>query len=391
MIVAAHLVNFLSYADTWVQFGPMTVIVGSNKSGKSNLRRALEWCLLNRGSFNDDPAIDAVRRKLPSGELAPSTEVTVVFDDGASIRRYRDTGGANLYTIVTAAGETMEIGGEGSSVGQGPLMDVFDACGVGVIEYSDGTKAALQFSNDQQDGLFLLGDGMETIDKRLGVVLGVETLEAATKQAATHATRAQRALTTERDRVKQLEAELDVYADVDKCVQSLDVLDTLTEARDNTAAEAWSADQSVQRIFAAKMCLLPDGALDIVDAAWQQLQAEIAAGTAAQEQGRIASEAARGYLGWQQRTVVTEDQLTTIGEVEAHCRQLMLDVETERQAATHAAAHLATQIGASASVAQLNEQIAAEKLALDTAIANQVVCPLTGEIEGNCGAREKQA
>jgi len=391
MITSAHLVNFMSYRDAWIQFGPMTVIVGANESGKSNLRRALEWCLLNRGSFNDDPAKDAIRYRPPSGELPPFVEVTVTFNDGTSVRRYRDTAGANLYTLRTSLGETIEIGGEGSSVGLGELDDVLDVCKVGVIQFSDGTKAALQFSNDQQEGLFLLGDGMEAIDRKLGVVMGIETLEAATKQAAKQATSAGRSLTAERRRVGDLEGSLARYDGLDGCVQALDVLRALVDERDQATIAAGTAANTTKLLAESRSRLLPMGVIEALDNGWQAVyDAQASWGTSAND-ARVAEAAGETYLGWRKRTVVTPEQTQALGDILAAVEQKHQEAVLAQEAEKHVRAHYATMYGAQVTVTSLGAQVTAAQAELDEMVAGQVICPITGEIEERCGAREKQA
>jgi AAA15 family ATPase/GTPase len=43
MLTALHLINFKSFADANLRIGPFTIVVGTNASGKSNLRDAFRF------------------------------------------------------------------------------------------------------------------------------------------------------------------------------------------------------------------------------------------------------------------------------------------------------------------------------------------------------------
>src|SRR5271165_128986 len=43
MFTALHLINFKSFADANLRIGPFTIVVGTNASGKSNLRDAFRF------------------------------------------------------------------------------------------------------------------------------------------------------------------------------------------------------------------------------------------------------------------------------------------------------------------------------------------------------------
>lgn len=43
MLTRLHLTNFKNFADATLELGPFTVLVGTNASGKSNVRDALRF------------------------------------------------------------------------------------------------------------------------------------------------------------------------------------------------------------------------------------------------------------------------------------------------------------------------------------------------------------
>ena len=152
MIIKAEIENFLSHKKTTINFGHLTVITGRNLSGKSNIIRAIRWCLLNEGTWSASHK-DNVRRK-----GSKYTAVTVYFDDGRSVKRYRDKA-TNTYTLTNPDGTFREIGGKGTSIGRGfpPFLEEFT--NIAPIKWPDGGSDILQFQDDTSDGRFLLTNG----------------------------------------------------------------------------------------------------------------------------------------------------------------------------------------------------------------------------------------
>jgi DNA repair exonuclease SbcCD ATPase subunit len=231
MISSIHLKNFLSYEDVEIPFGPMTVIIGLNLSGKTSIFRALKWCTLNQGTWSDDPYTDTIRRQLEDGSLSREVSVTVNFDNGLSIERKRSITN-NLYIIHQPDGEVIEIGGTGSSVGRGYCEDIANLTGIKQLSWPDGTTSFPQFSNDAADGRFLLRDGATSIDTKLGSILGLNTLEGATKRAATLSLSEKKQVTQAEQEIEQLretlsefdtlDAALEADAEYDKCLKEFE-------------------------------------------------------------------------------------------------------------------------------------------------------------------------
>jgi energy-coupling factor transporter ATP-binding protein EcfA2 len=223
MITSITLHNFATYEDCTIPLGPFTVITGQNLSGKSQLWRALAWVLYNDGAWSDDPEKNEVRREV-DGELANETSVTVRFDDGLQVTRYRSAKPArNAYDIVFPNGETMEIGGPGTNVGAGFCEDVGKLTGIVPIKFPcDKTASWLNFANDARNGAFLLQDGGAKIDVKLGSVVGLDTLEGGTRIAGSRATGLLRELTglrRQRDTVNDALSAYDCVSEVDAVVR----------------------------------------------------------------------------------------------------------------------------------------------------------------------------
>lgn len=45
MITSIRMVNFKNFVDETLRLGPFTMIVGTNASGKSNIRDAFRFCM----------------------------------------------------------------------------------------------------------------------------------------------------------------------------------------------------------------------------------------------------------------------------------------------------------------------------------------------------------
>ena len=93
MIKSISIKDFMSYKDTFIEFHPgVNVFVGAGDTGKSNLRRALDW-VLDNNPVNTD--------MFP---LYWEGNPHVVIDIGDKlVSRYRSKS-ENLYTLTHADG-----------------------------------------------------------------------------------------------------------------------------------------------------------------------------------------------------------------------------------------------------------------------------------------------
>ena len=220
MISSVHIRNFLSYTDVTIPLGPLTVIIGENLSGKTNILRALQWCLLNTGTWSEDPYRDSIRRQLDDGSLADEVSVTVEFSDGLSIERRRSSpDNAGLYVVHRQDGSSFEIGGKGSSIGRGFCPDIGALTGIKPVAWPDKTVSYPQFSNDAVEGRFLLGDGANSVDVKLGSILGLNTLESAVKLASTRSISEGKKTKDAETRVQGLEQSLAQFEGLDEALE----------------------------------------------------------------------------------------------------------------------------------------------------------------------------
>lgn len=86
MIVSVDIVNFQSHPDTHIDFTDgLNVLVGSSRSGKSAIRRAIMWVITNRPS-----GLGIISWWNKKGDkLLGETKVTITLDNGTVISRVR--------------------------------------------------------------------------------------------------------------------------------------------------------------------------------------------------------------------------------------------------------------------------------------------------------------
>ena len=86
MIVSVDIVNFQSHPNTHIDFTEgLNVLVGSSRSGKSAIRRAIMWVITNRPS-----GLGVISWWNKKGDkLVSETKVTITLDNGTVISRVR--------------------------------------------------------------------------------------------------------------------------------------------------------------------------------------------------------------------------------------------------------------------------------------------------------------
>jgi hypothetical protein len=178
-ILSIRLEGFMAHADTTIELSPgSNLLRGPNRVGKSCTVRALDWLFFDRGPrWSEDPG----RMELLH-EGSGYARVTVVWDTGLVISRYRD-----------AQSQELQIGRQKytSGVRDWPKL-ITEATGIRRDELASGVQEALNFGF-QNDPVFLLGLPPEKVDQALGKLTGSGPLEAAIGLARTDRTRADRA------------------------------------------------------------------------------------------------------------------------------------------------------------------------------------------------------
>lgn len=166
-IKSIKLENFQSHLNTVINIAPngnLTVITGSSDSGKTSILRALKWVFFNTPSGTDFIRVGA-----------SFARVTVEFESGDVVVRWRSTGSINRYIVN---GETYE--GFGNSV---PL-EVQEITGVRPVQIGD-LYLNLNLA-EQLSGPFLgssISSGARA--KVLGKLAGTEEIDYAAKQLGT--------------------------------------------------------------------------------------------------------------------------------------------------------------------------------------------------------------
>lgn len=93
-ITSIYIRNFQSHEDTKIDFhAGVNAIVGLSDSGKSTIRRAIQWVFTNK------PQGDSFRR-----HNTDYTEVSITFADGLTVSRIKDKK-ENIYKLITPDGK----------------------------------------------------------------------------------------------------------------------------------------------------------------------------------------------------------------------------------------------------------------------------------------------
>ncbi len=379
MISYIEISNFLSWEKAHIPLGALTCVHGLNNSGKTSISRALAWCLLNDGVWSDDPIRDTIRRQLPDGSLANEVVVTVGFSDGRRVTRRRSAKpNINMYTMQHSDGTVDEI--PSGSVGSGFCQSVGDFTGVKPTVWPDGkSKTFLQFSNDAIEGRFLLADGTTTIDSKLGVVIGVDVLETATKTAASIATAASR-------KAAEIEKALETKREALSAYETLDI----AIAAHRRASDAVSASQAASSASAAanaasarieqhaallrKVGGIPEKLAALVDTAE-------AATNSARDHRRNALTAEALSV---KMVVVEDDRLSRISVVLKEAETLVAAAEAKRKHAETVESIAKSGSQQAETHHRCREQLEALEEELGILLSDIHVCPVDGEPHQLC-------
>jgi len=177
IIQALEAENFMSHQATTVALSPgVNLISGHNRSGKTNLLRALRWVLFNDGPPYSDNANDDTLRYGQGDSKAPFARVRVTMDNGAWVERYRSAG-RNEYHLCPAGGE--------EELHSGPGQGFYDPVGAitGIFPVDIAGDSMLIGWQGVFDSKLLVGDSAQAVDKQLTHMIGVNVLEAAARSA----------------------------------------------------------------------------------------------------------------------------------------------------------------------------------------------------------------
>lgn len=168
-----ELKNFQSHKDSVIEFTKgLNVILGTSDSGKTAIIRAIKWALFN------EPLGDYFIRQ---GEN--KTSVTVYFNNGVVVRRFRSSS-KNTYYLKRQNGEEMNFSGFKSDVPKE------------ILEETKMYKASFDASNDfilniaeQLEGPFLLNLQPSLRATAIGRLVHADLVDNALKDTATDISR----------------------------------------------------------------------------------------------------------------------------------------------------------------------------------------------------------
>jgi len=218
--VKLHLKNFQAYVDTTIDFiEGLNIIVGPSDTGKSSIVRALRKVIRDTPSGKDFINENATEMKL---------SLVIENDDGEIITITRQvTPSKNLYYL-----DTTEFGGFGREVPQ----EIQQALEMVLIKLENSDQIDLHFF-DQHDGPFMVSKSMAgTRSKLFGRIAGLHVLDKSIIDVNRDIRAGNNALkiqAMDRDKLQQkidafpdLTSYHQLYATLEKCVQTLEMKDT---------------------------------------------------------------------------------------------------------------------------------------------------------------------
>ncbi|MDO5713483.1 MAG: AAA family ATPase [Tissierellia bacterium] len=180
------LENFQSHEYTEINLDKgLNVILGNSDSGKTAIIRAIRWVLYNepRGDFFMQYGKDSV-------------SVTLEFQDGLSLKRYRNKG-TNGYVLIDPSGEDYTFENFGTEV----PVEIRNLLHMNKMPLGNKTNITLNIS-DQMDGPFLLMETDSLKANAIGRLVGVHIIDEA-------ASNVNRDLKNHQRRIKSLREEKD--------------------------------------------------------------------------------------------------------------------------------------------------------------------------------------
>jgi DNA repair exonuclease SbcCD ATPase subunit len=166
-ISKVEVVNFQSHKSTIIDsFGDFNVVLGPTDSGKSAILRAIKWCL-----YNEPDGTDFIRQ----GE--PYAEVTVYFNDGTAVRRYKSKR-ENRYELLKDGGSILTL----ESFGSGPVGVVVDFHGMREVNFF-GRNQSLNICDQLSLPFFIANSPIERATM-IGQLAKTDVIDRAIKNTA---------------------------------------------------------------------------------------------------------------------------------------------------------------------------------------------------------------
>lgn len=221
----AIIKNYLSLKDVEVEFGNLTAITGPTNHGKSSIYRAIKWALYNVPSGdkfirdipvrNENGEIELDDLGNPVMKKAGMCYVELVFDDGTSIIRKRNSGSVNKYILRKEGEELGDI--ELDGFGMGPVDEVVSFHGMREVDFLD-SKGGVKTLNmsDQLSPPFYLSETASTKAVMIGKMAKTEVVDLAIKNNAKDLKAEKAKLKEKKEQLKEVKEEMKSYKGLNK-------------------------------------------------------------------------------------------------------------------------------------------------------------------------------
>ncbi|WP_312668382.1 AAA family ATPase [Tissierella praeacuta] len=205
------LKNFQSHKNSVIEFdSQLNVIVGPSDSGKTAILRGIRWALYN------EPSGDYFIR-----EGTSECSVTLVFNDGTKIKRYRSKS-KNIYFLYDADDNETKFEGFGTLVPQ----EIIDRIGIKKILLDSQLSNSINLS-DQLEGAFLLSERASTRASSIGRLVGVNIIDDALRETLRDSRNLSNSKKNTEDSVIHLEKELLEYSYIDEVKNKIDQIEKI--------------------------------------------------------------------------------------------------------------------------------------------------------------------
>ncbi|EFI42288.1 AAA family ATPase [Peptoniphilus sp. oral taxon 386] len=165
-ITKVELINFQSHENTVIDFHRgLNVILGNSDSGKTAILRAIKWALYNEPSGN---------YFIREGEK--ETSVTIYFNTGAVVKRYRSNS-KNTYYLKKSNLEEFNFDGFGLTVPKEIITEI----GMSKINLDNSLNSIINIA-EQLDGPFLLNEKTSVRASAIGRIIGVNYIDDALRE-----------------------------------------------------------------------------------------------------------------------------------------------------------------------------------------------------------------
>lgn len=205
------LENFQSHKNSTIEFDDqLNVIVGPSDSGKTAILRGIRWALYN------EPSGDYFIR-----EGTSECSVTIIFNDGTKIKRYRNKS-KNTYFLYDSNNNEMKFEGFGTSVPE----EIINKTGIKKILLDSDLSNAINLS-DQLEGAFLLSERTSARANSIGRLVGVNIIDDALRESLKDSRNLSNSKKNIEDNIVQLEKELLTYEYLDELASRINNIEKI--------------------------------------------------------------------------------------------------------------------------------------------------------------------